>query len=101
MDWSKPTEKYSYGKGDYDAAREKLTEKGISQIGTVVECWNLIKQTIVSIRDEFVPRNLVGKRTWKGKYPCDSEIFRLLKTKDSTYRKWLYNHSITLSRELN
>ena len=100
VDWSKPTEKYSYGKGDYDGAREKLTEKGISQIGAVEECWSLIKQTILSIRDEFVPRTLVGKRTWKGEYPCDSEIFKLLKAKDRTYKKWLHNHNTEQGAQL-
>ena len=48
---------------------------------------------MLSVRDECVPKRLLGKRTWKGEFPCDSYTFGLLKDKDKSFREWIHNHN--------
>ena len=70
-----------------------MTNKRIDISGEVEEDWVNLKQIILEARDQFVPKRLVGKRTWKGEFPPEADTFRLLKEKDKAYRKWLHNHN--------
>ena len=92
-DWSKPVEKHNFSKGNYDAARSNLQENKIPLCKDVEESWGHIKKAVLSVRDEFVPKRLIGKRTWKGEFPCDSNTFGLLKEKDRSFREWIHNHN--------
>jgi len=72
----------------------------MSSSGSVEDDWNSIKQAVICVRNEFVPKRFIGKRLWKGEYPCDSKTFPLLKEKEKSYRKWLHNHNTEQAPEL-
>ena len=77
--------------GKKKKAREKFNEFSIPTEGSIEECWESLKKSILDLRNEFVPKRTVGKRHWKGEYPSDAETFKLLKLKDKAYRKWLHH----------
>ena len=93
VDWSNPIEKYNFARGDFDAARNLLNNENLIISGDVENDWENLKQLILNARDQFVPKRVVGKRTWRGEYPPDSCTFRLLKEKEKAYRNWIHNHN--------
>ena len=84
IDWSKPKETFNFDRADYDEARKQLREVPIDRSGSVEQRWTHLKDTILSVRDNCVPKRTVGRRRWKGEYPCDSKVFKLLKMKDKS-----------------
>ena len=81
LDYTKPKDRYAYGKGDYDAMRNELSdtnwqEEYVTSASNknIAELWGTLKSTLKQLRDKFVPiAKLSANSSWKklGGFPID------------------------------
>ena len=88
-DWSKPQQKFNYGKGDFVGARWYLDEHPIRVDGDVDSIWESIKKYVIKVCDCHILLMMIGARKWKSEYPADIGIMQLIKVKTKRHREWL------------
>jgi ribonuclease P/MRP protein subunit RPP40 len=99
LDYSKPKERYSYEKADYDAMRRYLAESNWKEeylvsgsVYNVEKSWNILKSKLMELREKFVPKlKFSGKPTWKdkGSFPIDKPLQEAIRSKHTAHRHWM------------
>ena len=72
LDYTKPKERYSYEKADFQAMRNHLAETKWEEEYLILGCgrnkdelWNHLKLKIYDLRDQFVPKTITsGNPSW-------------------------------------
>ena len=98
LDYTKPKERYSYEKADYQRKRNDLTETNwaneflMSGCGNSVgDLWDSFKSKIYKLRNKFVPKTTVtGKPSCnkKGSIPVGKQV-AILQQKEACHRRWM------------
>jgi len=101
-DCKTPTKRFMYTSGDFTAMRDWFVENNwvtqfvqTAQNKSVNVIWNEFKNTLLSLRDRFVPLKEIGKPSWKNKgdIPINKDLRQLIKEKKRLHRKWINSHS--------
>ena len=84
LDYTKPKDRYAYGKGYYDAMRNELSdtnwqEEYVTSASNknIAKLWGTLKSTLKQLRDKFVPiAKLSANSSWKklGGFPIDKNL---------------------------
>ena len=99
LDYTKPKERYSYDKADFQAMRSHLVETkweeeflGTGNTKNCEDLWSSLKSKIYDFRNKFVPMTTIGgKPSWskKGSLPINKNLKETIRQKNSTHRRWM------------
>ena len=99
LDCTKPKERYSYEKADFQAMRNHLAETKWEEEYLKLGCgrnkdemWNHLKLKIYDLRDQFVPKTTIsGKPSWNtnGSIPIAKPVQEAIRQKNTSHRRWM------------
>lgn len=108
IDYSKPTTRYNFSKGNFDLMRDSLLnsnweEDFVSESNnkTVDQLWESFKHEILDLRNKFIPKT-TGNQSWKskGNVPIDQATQDAIREKTRLHRKWITSKHQTVSERL-
>ena len=99
LDYTKPKERYSYDKADFQAMRSHLVETkweeellGTAYAKNCEDLWISLKSKIYDLRNKFVPKmttSVKPSRSKKGSVPINKNLKEAIRQKNSTHRRWM------------
>ena len=99
LDYTKPKERYSYEKADYQGMRNNLILTNWADNVLTSECsnsvedmWLSFKSKIYELRNRCVPKTTVtGKPSWnkKGRIPVGKPLQEAIRQKHARHRRWM------------
>ena len=90
--------RYIFASADYESMKNELTSKdwregfkNVTHGKSTDQLWKSFKETVLGLRNKFVPLKEVGNRFWrkKGKIPIKRELQDEIHRKRYLHRKWL------------
>ena len=106
LDYTNPKDRYAYGKGDFDAMRNELSntnwqEEYVTSASNknIAELWGTLQSTLKQLRDKFVPiAKLSANSSWKKLegFPIDKNLQDAVRRKHATHRHWTCEKNVVM-----